>query len=103
MAAETDDVPGRSRALRDRPGPPPTVRRPDHPPRRPARSAHAARPGLSGGPPKLVGAAMNESTPIAAVTNARQPDEIDRFDPERFYRDHWRRRPFVLRGCGGNF
>ncbi|MFE2424026.1 JmjC domain-containing protein [Streptomyces hokutonensis] len=45
---------------------------------------------------------MNESTPIAAVTEARQPDEIDRFDPERFYRDHWRRRPFVLRGCGGN-
>ncbi|MEW2560323.1 JmjC domain-containing protein [Streptomyces griseorubiginosus] len=46
---------------------------------------------------------MNDPAQIDAVAYAGRPDEIDRFDPELFYRDHWRRRPLVLRGCGKTF
>ncbi|WP_460105255.1 JmjC domain-containing protein [Streptomyces sp. YKOK-J1] len=32
-----------------------------------------------------------------------RPDETDRLDLDRFHREHWRRRPVVLRGCGPRF
>lgn len=37
------------------------------------------------------------------ATDRLRPDEMDRLDLDRFYRDHWRRRPVVLRGCGRDF
>ena len=48
-----------------------------------------------------VGAAMN--TQRTERTDTHRPDETDRLDLDRFHRDHWRRRPVVLRGCGPRF
>lgn len=35
--------------------------------------------------------------------NARALRETDRFDLDLFYREHWRRRPVLWRGCGPRF